>query len=177
MGAMTAHFDRREFTCKCGCGKSDISPDLVNKLEQIYTYFARTPTGCKAIVITSGLRCSAYSPKVGGYSNDAHTKGIAADIVVYKADGACYAPEQIAAVAEKCGFSGIGLMNNACHVDIRNKNNYVNAHWFGDERTGNNSISSFLGYLPPLATSQPVKASTHTLTVTLDGKTILKKEF
>lgn len=177
MSDMTAHFDRREFTCKCGCGKSDISPDLVNKLEQIYTYFARTPTGCRAIVITSGLRCSAYSPKVGGYSNDAHTKGIAADIVVYKADGDCYAAEQIAAVAEKCGFSGIGLMNNACHVDIRNKNNYVNAHWFGDERTGNNSISSFLGYLPPLATSQPVKASTHTLTVTLDGKTILKKEF
>lgn len=177
MGDMTAHFDRSEFTCKCGCGKSDISPDLVNKLEQIYAYFARTPTGCKSIIITSGLRCSAYSPKVGGYSNDAHTKGIAADIVVYKADGTRYAAEQIAAVAEKCGFSGIGLMNNACHVDIRNKNNYVNAHWFGDERTGNNSISSFLGYLPPLATSQPVKSSTHTIAVMFDGKTIFEKEF
>ena len=177
MGDMTAHFDRSEFTCKCGCGKSDISPELVNKLEQIYAYFARTPRGCKAIVITSGIRCPTYSPKVGGYSNDAHTKGIAADIVVYNADGIRYAAEQIAAVAEKCGFSGIGLMRDACHVDIRNKNNYVNAHWFGDERTGNNNISSFLGYLPPMATSQPVKASTHTLTVTLDGKTILEKEF
>ena len=176
MGDMTAHFDRSEFTCKCGCGKSDISPDLVNKLEQIYAYFARTPTGCKAIVITSGIRCPSYSVKVGGYSSDAHTKSIAADIVVYKADGTRYAAEQIAAVAEKCGFSGIGLMNDACHVDIRNKNNYVNAHWFGDERTGNNAIQSFLGYLPPLATSQPVKASTHTLTVTLDGKTIFEKE-
>ena len=176
MGDMTAHFDRKEFTCKCGCGKSDINPELVNKLEQIYAYFARTPRGCKAIVITSGLRCSAYSPKAGGYSNDAHTKGIAADIVVYNAYGIRYAAEQIAAVAEKCGFSGIGLMDDACHVDIRNKNNYVNGHWFGDERTANNAISTFIGYLPPLATSQPVKASTHTLTVVYDGKTIFEKE-
>ena len=75
------------------------------------------------------------------------------------------------------GFSGIGLMDGACHVDIRNKNNYVNAHWYGDERTGNNAISSFLGYLPPLATSQPVTASKHTLAVIFDGKTILEKEF
>lgn len=177
MGDLTAHFDRREFRCKCGCGRDDISPELVSKLEQIYAYFARTPTGCKAIVITSGIRCPSYSVKVGGYANDAHTLSIAADIIVYNNNNTPYAAENIAAVAEKCGFSGIGLMNGACHVDIRNKNNYVNAHWFGDERTGNNSISSFLGYLPPLATSEPIQASKHTLTVTFDGETIIKKEF
>lgn len=176
MGDMTAHFDRREFTCKCGCGKSDINPELVNKLEQIYAYFARTQTGVRAICVTSGIRCSTYSPKVGGYRNDAHTKGIAADIIVYKSDGTRYTAEQIAAVAEKCGFSGIGLMSGACHVDIRNKNNYVNSHWFGDERTGNNAISTFIGYLPQLVISQPAKASTHTLTVVYDGKTIFEKE-
>lgn len=170
MGDMSAHFDRREFRCKCGCGRDDISPDLVAKLEQIYAYFARTPTGCKAIVITSGIRCPSYSVKVGGYSSDAHTKSIAADIVVYKSDGTTYNAETIAAVAEHCGFSGIGLMNGACHVDIRNAHNYSNAHWFGDERDGHN-FSTFQQYLPLMAST-----GKHKITVIIDGKTVYESE-
>lgn len=171
MGDMSAHFDRAEFRCKCGCGRDDISPDLVAKLEQIYAYFARTPTGCKAIVITSGIRCPSYSVKVGGYSSDAHTKSIAADIIVYNKNGAPYTAETIAAVAEYCGFTGIGLMNGACHVDIRNEHNYINAHWYGDERDGQN-FSTFKQYLPLKANNEK-----HKITVTLDGKIILEKEF
>lgn len=170
---MTAHFDRREFICKCGCGRSDINPELVNKLEAIYAYFARTPTGCRAIVITSGIRCPTYSVKVGGYSSDAHTKSIAADIIVYKSDGTTYTAETIAAVAEKVGFSGIGLMNGACHVDIRNEHNYINAHWFGDERNGNNNIKTFAQYLPKSASTE----NKHKIAVILDGRTIFEKEF
>lgn len=172
MGDLSAHFDRREFTCKCGCGRSNINPNLITKLEELFAYLARTPTGCNCIVITSGIRCPSYSVKVGGFASDAHTLSIAADIIVYKSDKTPYSPEAVAAVAEKVGFSGIGLMSGATHVDIRNKNNYINSHWFGDERDGRNNIATFAEYLPKTAT-----ADKHKLTVIFDGKTILEKEF
>ena len=178
MGDLSAHFDRCEFRCKCGCGREDINPELVNKLEQLYAYLARTPTGISAIIITSGIRCPSYSVKVGGYSSDAHTKSIAADIYVVKGDKkTIYAPEVVAAVAEHIGFSGIGLMNGATHVDIRNEHNYINAHWFGDERNGNNDISTFGAYLPQTADNPKTSENKHKITVTLDGITILEKEF
>lgn len=169
MGDMTRHFDRREFCCKCGCGKDDISPELVNKLEEIYQYCSKLPTGCKCIIVNSGCRCSKHSVAVGGKTNDAHTCSIAADITVYNSDGVPYAPTTIAAIAEHLGFSGIGLMATNVHVDIRNKTNYVNAHWFGSEVTGEN-IDTFAKYLPALP------AAKHKITVMYDGKTIIETE-
>lgn len=169
MGDMTRHFDRREFRCLCGCGKDDISPELVNKLEEIYQYCSKLPTGCKCIIVNSGCRCSKHSVAVGGYANDAHTCSIAADITVYTSDGVPYAPTTIAAIAEHLGFSGIGLMATNVHVDIRSKTNYVNAHWFGSEVTGEN-IDTFKKYLPALP------AAKHKITVMYDGKTIIETE-
>lgn len=174
MGDMSAHFDRKEFTCKCGCGRNDISAELVNKLESVFDYLARTPTGCIYCIITSGVRCPSYSVKVGGYSNDAHTKSIAADCIFYQKNGLPYKPETVAAVAEKMGFSGIGLMSNAVHLDIRNKSNYVNNHWFGDERNGNDNIKTFSQYLPKI--TETSETNKHKITVIIDGKTIIEKE-
>lgn len=168
MGDMAKHFDRSEFVCKCGCGKNDISQELVDKLEDMHTYFSKLGTGCKSIIISSGCRCPTHSIAVGGYANDAHTKGIAADIIVNKSNGVPYLPETVAAVAEYLGFSGIGVMAGACHVDIRNKNNYVNSHWYGDEITGEN-IKTFANYLP-------VINEKHKITVNIDGKTVLDME-
>lgn len=177
MGDMSAHFDRKEFMCECGCGRNDISADLVNKLESVFDYLARTPTGCKKCIITSGIRCPSYSPKVKGFSNDAHTKSIAADCVFYQSDNTPYKPETVAAVAEKLGFSGIGLMNGAVHLDIRNEKNYVNAHWFGDERTGENYIKTFSQYLPKIAeTPKTTETVKHKIKLMLDDKIIYEKE-
>ena len=108
------------------------------------------------MTITSGYRCPRHSVAVGGYANDAHTKGIAADISI---EGKT--PEDIAEAAELVGFSGIGLMNGAVHVDIRNANNYYNSHWYGDERTGEN-VTTF------------IRHKTRRLEVKLDGKTIFE---
>lgn len=135
---LSEHFDSSEFRCKCGCGQGSPSELLVTRLEQLYSLM-----DAKAIIINSGYRCPAYSVKVGGSATDAHTRGIAADIVVKKQDGTLYPSEDIAEAAERVGFGGIGMMANACHVDTRDSESYVNSHWFGDERDGRNYISTF----------------------------------
>ena len=145
MGNLSIHFDGTEFRCPC-CGSlgKGIETELIRKLELLFDAM-----NAGAIIITSGYRCPPHSVAVGGYANDAHTKGIAADIKVRKIDGSYYKPETVAREAEKIGFSGIGIMTNATHVDIRNAKNYYNSHWFGDERTGEN-IATFKNMGEPI---------------------------
>ena len=170
MGDISTHFDKREFTCKCGkCNKADIVPELITKLEELHDLM-----NANSIIITSGFRCPSWSKAVGGYFNDAHTKGIAADIKVYKSTGILYPSELVAEAAERVGFSGIGIIDNtAVHVDIRNNDNYVNSHWFGDERTGNDNIQTF--QKGTKFVSRETTVTNHTLEIILDGKTILKE--
>lgn len=141
MGNLSAHFDKYEFTCPCGKCGADFPTDskLVNKLETLYNMI-----GADSIIITSGYRCPEYSGSIpGGSRYDAHTKGIAADIVVNR-NGTRVNSTDIAEAAERVGFSGIGIIDDtAVHVDVRNNNNYVNPHWFGNEMTGNNNIETF----------------------------------
>lgn len=180
MGDMTAHFSRREFTCKCGCNTNNVNTELVNKLEKVYEYLDNTVDGVSAIYINSGCRCSKHSLSVGGYFNDAHTRGIAADFYAVTKDGKTrWSSYELAAVCEKIGFSGIGIITETdLHGDIRDATNYVNSHWFGNEITGDDNIKSFLSYLPPqkAKTETPTKDK-HKLTITLDGVKIYEKEF
>lgn len=130
---LSRHFNSREFVCKCGkCVTTPIDDTLITKLESLFTEL-----NADKIIVDSGYRCPAHSVAVGGTATDAHTRGIAADITVY-VNGSPVKPIIAAAAAERVGFSGIGLMTNNIHVDVRNANNYVNAHWFGDETTGAN---------------------------------------
>jgi hypothetical protein len=138
MGNLSKHFDLSEFRCQCGCGGENPSKLLIERLEKLFDLM-----DAKSIVITSGYRCPKYSVSVGGYSSDAHTCNIAADIIVNKKDGGSYSSEYIAEAAERIGFGGIGLMNGACHVDTRDSETYVNNHWYGDERDGRNYIKTF----------------------------------
>lgn len=140
MGDLSKHFSKREFACKCGkVHEFTMDGELIDKLEKLHAL-----TNARAIYITSGYRCPAHSKAVGGYMNDAHTKGIAADITITLQDGKSLSGDKIAEGAERVGFTGIGIITDtACHVDVRNSKNYVNSHWFGDERTGNDNISTF----------------------------------
>lgn len=172
MGDLSKHFSAREFTCKCGkCHKADIDAGLIDKLEQLHDLM-----DAHEIVITSGFRCPEWSVSVGGYANDAHTKGIASDIKVSfcDADGVVrwYSSDFVAEGAERVGFSGIGIIDNtAVHVDIRNDKNYVNSHWFGDERTGNDNIVTF-----QKGTVFNSRKEKHKIAVVYDGKTIFESE-
>lgn len=152
---LSDHFYSGEFTCDCGI-EHTIDSELINKLEKLYTAI-----GADAIMITSGFRCPDCSVKVGGTKTDAHTRGIASDIIVRKGNNYVKS-EDVAEYAEKVGFSGIGIIDShAVHVDVRNSHNYVNSHWFGDERTGNDNIKTFI---------RNVSHETFSTVITLDGK-------
>lgn len=128
MGDLSTHFSQSEFVCEC-CGRShSISKLLINRLEKMFSIM-----NAKAIYVNSGYRCE-NNP--WGNKFDAHRKGIAADIRVQKKDGSWYTSQDIAEVAERVGFGGIGMMlPNSCHVDTRDTEPYLNNHWFGNEYT------------------------------------------
>ena len=133
----------------------------------------RENMNASAIIVTSGTRCPAHSVAVNGTTTDAHTKGIAADIRVNKKDGTSYTSGTIAREAEKIGFSGIGIIDNIhCHVDIRNLNNYYNNHWFGDERTHNDFITTFANYGEPILKDNKHKVK---ISIEIDGKKVEEK--
>lgn len=126
MGNLSTHFDSSEFLCEC-CGRSKtMSKLLISRLEKMFVIM-----DAKAIYVNSGYRCE-NNP--WGSKTDAHRRGIAADIRVQKKDGSWYTSWDIAEVAERLGFGGIGLMlPDSCHVDTRDTEPYVNNHWFGNE--------------------------------------------
>ena len=109
MGDLSKHFSKREFACKCGkVHEFTMDSELIDKLEKLHAL-----TNARAIYITSGYRCPAHSKSVGGYMNDAHTKGIAADITITLQDGKTLSGDKIAEGAERVGFSGIGIITDA----------------------------------------------------------------
>lgn len=138
---ITEHFDSNEF--KCNCGKNEINNELIKRLEQLFGII-----GADKIIISSGYRCPNCSVKVGGSKDDCHTKGGAADLIVYKG-GKPMNSFAVAAIAEQSGlFNGIGIINdNYLHLDIRGIIPYKNSKWFGNEKTGE-KYSSFAAYLP-----------------------------
>ena len=159
---ISEHFSSEEFMCKCGCGSCNVDSELIAKLEQLFTAM-----NAKYIFVSSGVRCPEHSVAVGGSRTDAHTKGIAADICVMKQNGNYYSSETIAREAEKLGFNGIGIIDNTyCHVDIRNSENFVNNHWFGNEMTGENYIQTFANVGEPIYSDTSHKIN---ISVSIDG--------
>ena len=73
-GDLTRNFSRKEFACKCGCGKDDVEPRLAEMCQTI-----RDAVGVP-VRVNSGCRCAAHNAKVGGAVDSYHTKGLAADL-------------------------------------------------------------------------------------------------
>jgi uncharacterized protein YcbK (DUF882 family) len=95
-----------------------VHPELVRKLEGL-----RNAVGAP-VYITSGYRCARYNKVVGGAENSYHLFGMAADIWVKG-----ISPEQLAELAERTGFDGIGIYPDQgfVHVDVRG----YRARWSG----------------------------------------------
>lgn len=167
---LTEHFDSSEF--RCNCGKEGINNELVERLERLFAAI-----GADKILISSGYRCPDCSVAVGGYRNDMHTKGGAADLVVYKDDKpmSSYA---VCAIAEDLGlFNGIAIIDDAyVHLDIRGVIPYSNNKWLGNEVSGE-TYSTFKSYLPPWYKGTAAEQSTHKLKIYLDDKLIIEKDF
>lgn len=177
---LTRHFNVNEFTCKCGCRTNHVQLALAQRLEKLYEYLETCEGGVSAVIVTSGYRCPRHSVAAGGAYDDAHTKGIAADIYALKSDGASrWDSCELAAVAERVGFTGIGIIDNtAVHCDIRNSTNYKNSHWFGDERSGNDNVSTFADFLPDKAAEKigETKTVKHKIAVYIDGAKAYESE-
>lgn len=112
---LSEHFNEKEFACH-GDNLIMLYPELIYRLELL-----RKEAG-KPISVNSGYRSPQYNKKIGGAKNSQHMVGKAADI---KIQG--LTPSQVAKLAEKVGFRGIGTYDTFTHVDVRaNK-----ARWSG----------------------------------------------
>lgn len=105
---MTNYFERSEFECKCGCGRNEISKELIIKLNQA-RHEAKTP-----FVITSGYRCPSHNKSIGSLPSSSHPKGLAVDI---KAENSNHRMQIIKGLIGS-GFSRIGISKKFIHADI-----------------------------------------------------------
>ena len=105
---MAKYFKESEFTCKCGCGKNNISQELVTRLDA-----AREEAGVP-FVVTSGCRCEKRNKEAGGVAGSSHLKGMAVDIAT--------PPARIyfilKALLNNFNRHGIPCDNNFVHVGI-----------------------------------------------------------
>ena len=103
------HFTQSEFACKCGCGFDDISPKLVDLLDELREYYDAPVT------VTSGCRCEAHNKSIKGSAKKSqHLLGTAADIKVKGVK-----PARVARMAILIGANGVKQYNTFTHIDVR----------------------------------------------------------
>ena len=104
------HFNKSEFTCKCGCGETVISDDLLEMLDEARS-FAKTP-----FVINSGYRCKNHPESIKSPTSS-HIKGLAVDIK-------CTNSKKRAIIIDALGYVGFkrfGIADTFIHTDIDEK--------------------------------------------------------
>lgn len=107
-------FKEHEYSCKCGCGKSDLNSKLLSMLDEL-----RVKCG-RPLVINSGCRCEEHNRKSNGSPTSSHVLGLAVDI---KAETS-KEKYDIVYNALILGFRRIGIYSKFIHLDI--DNNKVN---------------------------------------------------
>ena len=108
---MSKYFKPSEFMCHCGCQEMDVSPKLVELLDEI-----REKVG-KPITVMSGKRCEAHNRKVGGAKKSQHVLGNAADIKIKDMH-----PSDVQDYLESIfgtRIGGLGRYKTFTHVDVR----------------------------------------------------------
>ena len=104
------YFKKSEFTCKCGCGETVISDDLLYSLDEARE-FAKVP-----FVISSAYRCENH-PESKKNPTSSHIKGLAVDIK-------CTDSKTRAIIMDALGYVGFrrfGIAKSFIHVDIDNE--------------------------------------------------------
>lgn len=109
MGDLSEHFDRKEFSCNCGCGADGVAYALVIQLERLRNLIRRP------IVITSGVRCAAHNATVGGKPDSAHLTGEAADIACIDSHTRWQMKHWISAYSL---FNRVGNGKTFLHLDV-----------------------------------------------------------
>jgi hypothetical protein len=61
------HFVQSNFTCRCGCGRTNMDENFLLKLEHFRTDIFKQPIG-----INRGGSCIKHNKKIGGVKNSLH---------------------------------------------------------------------------------------------------------
>ncbi|WP_053955088.1 YcbK family protein [Inediibacterium massiliense] len=105
---VSKNFKLSEFVCKEGKNEVIYDYRLIRLLQEMRDKIGRP------MIINSGYRSPSYNKKVGGSPRSQHVLGKAVDIRV---NG--FSPEEIAKIATKMGFTGIGVYKKFTHLDVR----------------------------------------------------------
>ncbi|TCO78003.1 YcbK family protein [Marinisporobacter balticus] len=105
---VSKNFKLSEFVCKEGKNEALYDCRLIMMLQEMREKIGRP------IIINSGYRSPAYNKKINGSPKSQHILGKAADIRIVG-----FSPEEIAKLAVKMGFTGIGIYDTFTHVDVR----------------------------------------------------------
>ncbi|WP_020591220.1 D-Ala-D-Ala carboxypeptidase family metallohydrolase [Kiloniella laminariae] len=99
------NFTVKEFTCRCGCNRSDMDTEFMHKLQQL-----RLAVG--PLKITSGFRCASHPEERKKKAPGAHSAGLAADVVPLS----CGRYEFLKTALD-LDFVGIGVAKSFIHLD------------------------------------------------------------
>jgi zinc D-Ala-D-Ala carboxypeptidase len=98
-GEKVNYFKLAEFECHCGCGRVEMDPAFLDKLDALRAHHGQPLT------VSSGYRCPSYNAKVSTTGpTGPHTTGKAADLLVDR--GEAY---RVLGIALDMGFTGIGI--------------------------------------------------------------------
>ena len=109
MGDVSAHFNRKEFACKCGCGFKACDVELLQILEKVRDHFN------KPVRLTCACRCIEHNHKIGSNDTSQHIRGLAADFYI-KGISPQLIYDYLDTFHDK---GGLGIYNNFIHVDAR----------------------------------------------------------
>ena len=99
------NFGPEEFRCRCGCGRSDMNPEFMDKLQDL-----RNQVG--PLKVTSGFRCPNHPVERKKKRPGAHSAGTAADVQPIKSDR-----YSLLKLAFEKDFEGIGVAKSFIHLD------------------------------------------------------------
>jgi hypothetical protein len=103
------YFRKEEFSCKCGCGSSEMEEKLIKVADRVREHFSNK------ITVSSGRRCAKHNARVGGVSNSRHLSGRAMDFCV-----SGFSSESVLAYVQKQPEIryAYAIDNNFVHMDI-----------------------------------------------------------
>ena len=80
---LSKNFNRKEFSCKCGCGQDTVDYRLIIILEELHEQYDQIYGEC-FVKVTSGNRCKEHNARTRGSSpNSGHITGKGVDIQIY----------------------------------------------------------------------------------------------
>lgn len=104
------NFTEDEFRCNCGCGRADMQPEFMEKLQALRTEYGQGIT----VNDGGGFRCRNHPDELKKSKPGTHPQGKAADLRTL--DGAT--KYEIKRLAYKHGFQGVGDGKTFTHIDI-----------------------------------------------------------